>query len=147
MVAAIGVMAKEAIAPVVLVALIAEVTSVTVPVPMYSLAGVAAANTAVPLKLELPKVKVLTKVLKPVFDRPVVDRVVPSKVRFAESDSSPAVELITTLPAVRPVLVMDELETPVRPVRDVTHCGAVPEDVITLFAVPIAKKVVVATPD
>ena len=44
-------------------------------------------------------------------------------------------------------MVIEELETPVRPVRDVTHCGAVPEDVMTRFAVPMAKKVVVATPD
>ena len=147
MVAAIGVMAKEAIAPVVLVALIAEVTSVTVPVPKYSLAGVAAANTAVPLKLESPKVRVLTKVLKPLFDRPVVVRVVPLKVRFAESDSRPAVELITTRPEVRLVLVIDELETPVKPVRDVTHCGADPVDVMTRFAAPMAKKVVVSKAD
>ena len=85
MVAAIGVMSKEAIVPTALVALVAEVTSVTVPVPMYILAGVAAAKTAVPLKFELPKVNVLTSVLVPVFDKPVVDRVAPLKVRLAES--------------------------------------------------------------
>ena len=84
-VAAIGVMSKEAIAPTVLVALMAEVTSVTVPVPMYSLAGVAAANTAVPLNRASPKVNVLTNVLKPEFDNPVVVRVVPLKVRLALS--------------------------------------------------------------
>ena len=93
MVAAIGVMAKELIAPVAFVALAAEVTSVTVPVPTYSLAGVAAANTAVPLKLLLPTVTVFTKVVKPVVEYPAADRVVPSKVRFAESAWRPAVEL------------------------------------------------------
>ena len=92
LVAAIGVIAKEAIAPVVLVALTAEVTSVTVPVPMYSLAGVAAANTVVPLKLVLPTVNSLTMVEVPVLLNPVVVRVVPSKVRFAESASKPPVE-------------------------------------------------------
>ena len=121
MVAAIGVMAKELTAAAVLVAPIAEVVSVTVPVPIYSLAGVAGAKTAVPLKPESPKVRVLTNVLKPVFDKPVVDRVVPLNVKFAESDSRPAVLLITTRPEVRLVLVMLELETPVRPVRAVTH--------------------------
>jgi hypothetical protein len=79
-------MPKEAIAPVVLVALIAEVTSVTVPVPMYSLAGVAAANTATPLKLLSPILTVLTKVLKPTVEKPPDDKVVPSKVRSASSD-------------------------------------------------------------
>ncbi len=147
MVAAIGVMSKEEIAPVVLVALIAEVTSVTVPVPMYSLAGVVGANTAVPLKLVSPSVRVLTKVLKPLFDRPAVVKVVPLKVRLAESASKPLVEAKVTRPEVRPVSVMDELETPVRPVRAVTHWGAVPVDVMTRFAAPMAKKVVVATPD
>ena len=147
LVAAIGVMAKEAIAPVVLVALIAEVTSVTVPVPMYSLAGVAAANTAVPLKLVSPNVRVLTKVLKPLFDRPAVVSVVPLKVRLAESASKPLVEAKVTRPEVRPESVIDELETPVRPVRDVTHCGAVPVEVMTLFAAPMAKKVVVSKAD
>ena len=85
MVAAIGVMAKEAIAPIALVALIAEVTSVTVPVPMYSLAGVAAANTAEPLKLLLPTVTVFTKVLRPTVEKPPADKVVPSKVKSASS--------------------------------------------------------------
>ena len=93
MVAAIGVMPIATIAPAVLVALAAEVTSVTVPVPKYILAGVAGANTAVPLKAESPKVNVLTSVLVPVFDKPVVDSVVPLKVRFAESVSAPPVVL------------------------------------------------------
>ena len=71
----------------------------------------------------------------------------PSKVKFAESASRPAVLLTTTRPEVRLVLVIDELESPVRPVRVVPHCGAIPEDVMTVFAAPMAKKVVVATPD
>ena len=85
MVAAIGVIAKEATAPVAFVAPIAEVVSVTVPVPMYSLAGVAGANTAVPLKLLLPTVTVWTKVVRPVVEYPPADKVVPLKVRFEES--------------------------------------------------------------
>ena len=44
-------------------------------------------------------------------------------------------------------MVIDELETPVRPVRDVTHCGADPVDVRTRFAAPIDKKVVVSGAD
>jgi hypothetical protein len=44
-------------------------------------------------------------------------------------------------------LVIDELETPVRDVRDVTHWGAVPVEVMTRFAAPMAKKVVVSTAD
>ena len=121
LVAAIGVIAKEAIAPVVLVALTAEVTSVTVPVPMYSLAGVAAANTVVPLKLVLPTVNSLTMVEVPVLLNPVVVRVVPSKAKLADAVSRPPVVVYTTRPEVRPVLVIEELETPVRPVRAVTH--------------------------
>ena len=68
LVAAIGVMARELTAPTAFVAPIAEVLSVTVPVPMYSLAGVAAANTATPLKLLSPILTVLTKVLRPVVE-------------------------------------------------------------------------------
>ena len=93
MVAAIGVMAKEATAPVALVAPIAEVVSVTVPVPMYSLAGVAGANTATPLKLLSPILTVLTKVLRPVVEKPPADKVVPLKVRLAESVSTPLAPL------------------------------------------------------
>jgi hypothetical protein len=114
-------MAKELIAPVALVAPIAEVVSVTVPVPMYSLAGVVGAKTAAPLKLLLPIVTVWTKVLRPVVEKPVADKVVPLKVKFAESVWTPLAPLKTTRPEVRLVLVIEELETPVRDVRDVTH--------------------------
>jgi len=93
LVAAIGVIAKDATAPTALVAPIAEVVSVTVPVPMYSLAGVAAANTVVPLKLDPPTVTSLTKAEVPELLKPAVVRVVPSKVRFAESVSTPLAPL------------------------------------------------------
>ena len=85
MVAAIGVMAKALTAPTAFVAPIAEVASVTVPVPMYSLAGVAGANMATPLKLLLPIVTVWTKVVRPVVEYPPADKVVPLKVRLEES--------------------------------------------------------------
>jgi hypothetical protein len=114
---------------------------------MYSLAGVAAANTVVPLKLVLPTVNNLTMVEVPVLLTPVVVRVVPSKVRFAELVWRPPVPLYTTRPEVRLVLVIDELETPVRPVRAVTHWGAVPDEVMTLSAAPMPRKVVVEAPD
>jgi hypothetical protein len=57
------------------------------------------------------------------------------------------VVLTTTRPEVRLVLVMLELETPVRPVKEVTHWGAEPVEVMTRFAAPMAKKVVVSTAD
>ena len=121
LVAAIGVIAKDATAPTALVAPMAEVVSVTVPVPMYSLAGVAGANTVVPLKLVPPTVTSLTKAEVPELLKPVVVRVVPSKVRFAELAWMPPVLEYTTRPEVSEVLVIEELETPVRPVRAVTH--------------------------
>jgi hypothetical protein len=86
-------MAKELIAPVPFVAPMAEVVSVTVPVPMYSLAGVEGANTATPLKLLSPIVTVLTRVLRPVVEYPPADKVVPLKVRFEESVWTPLAPL------------------------------------------------------
>jgi hypothetical protein len=80
-------------------------------------------------------------------ENPADVSIVPLNVKLAESVSRPPVVENTTRPEVRPVLVMLELETPVRPVRVVPHCGAVPEEVMTVFAAPIAKNVVVATPD
>ena len=100
-----------------------------------------------PVKLVPPTVTNLTKAEVPELLKPAVVRVVPSKVRFAELVWRPPVLEYTTRPEVRPVLVIDELETPVRPVRAVTHWGAVPDEVMTLSAAPMPRKVVVEAPD
>ena len=73
--------------------------------------------------------------------------VVPLKQRLALSVCRPPVVLYTTRFGVRLVFVIEDDETPVRPVNDVTHCGAVPLDVITVLAAPIERNVVALAPD